>query len=330
MQFSNFLARKKNQYGRQRMWGTLGYGVAAVVVGIVVQKFNDMKLYFYVFGVLTAMTFCAFFTIKLSSKTDGKPSFFASFGTMMRSRELLVFYFLLLIIGMSQGLTTSFVFVFLRSLGAPPILLGISVGINSLSELIFFFFAGGILQLLKPARLLYISVFAHMIRYTAYIILGIYGNPWYVFFIDPIHCLTFACMWTAAVSYVQSVSPPGLGATAQGIMGGVFSGLGVGLGIFSAGMLYAHFGSTTMFISFIICLAFGLLVFSISQLFRPSMSVTSEKQYVIAAGKYSGLIQQISEEEVRGLLINEPLNPESVLEAEKYTLARPPSLDNNM
>jgi hypothetical protein len=83
-------------------------------------------------------------------------------------------------------------------------------------------------------------------------------------------------------------------------MGGVYSGLGVGLGSFVAGVLYTNFGSTVMFVSFICWLGVGFFVFAVSNFIfeRKKGTNLSGRGSVVASGKYSGLINSIDEKDI--------------------------------
>ena len=56
------------------------------------------------------------------------------------------------------------------------------------------------------------AYFTRLVGYT-YIV-----NPWLILFLEPLHGVTYACLWTAGVSYMAEIAPKGLETTAQGIL----------------------------------------------------------------------------------------------------------------
>ena len=64
-------------------------------------------------------------------------------------------------------------------------------------------------------------------------------------------------MWVAGVSYANEIAPPGMGATAQGLFGGVMMGLGAATGAVIGGMLYDRIGPRNMFVCAAVAVVMG-------------------------------------------------------------------------
>ena len=41
---------------------------------------------------------------------------------------------------------------------------------------------------------------------------SVFRHPWAVLFIEPLHGITYAVMWSASASYAHQVAPEGMGA----------------------------------------------------------------------------------------------------------------------
>jgi MFS family permease len=61
------------------------------------------------------------------------------------------------------------------------------------------------------------------------------------------HGLSFSALWAAAVSYTGEIAPPGLGASAQSMMGAAYFGLGGAAGALTGGWLYTWVGPVLTF-----------------------------------------------------------------------------------
>jgi len=72
-------------------------------------------------------------------------------------------------------------------------------------------------------------------------------------------------MWVAGVSYADEIAPPGLGATAQGLLSGVFMGISAATGAILGGILYQDFGGAIMYRTMAIAVAVSILIFFAAQ-----------------------------------------------------------------
>jgi len=125
-------------------------------------------------------------------------------------------------------------------------------------------------------------------------------------------------------------------------MGGVYGGLGVGVGTFVSGVIFNNFGSTVLFASFICWLFFSFLLFAFAN-YVFSRREAEGKSNVIASGKYSGLINaadDLSKPLLSGDKHKYDDGPSKkantvdgdgpLTESQKILLAQPPPIDGAM
>lgn len=80
-------------------------------------------------------------------------------------------------------------------------------------------------------------------------------NPWWVLPFEFIQGVTHAAVWAACCSYIAHCTPPGLRASAQGVLQGIHHGLGRGCGAVIGGIFVSYFGTTATFRGYgLICL----------------------------------------------------------------------------
>ena len=98
-----------------------------------------------------------------------------------------------------------------------------------------------------------------------------------VVFVEPLHGVTYALMWSASTSFAHSLAPPGYQASAQGLLAGVHWGLGQALGAIFGGLIYERYGAQTLFTSGACTAVFALLILSINIDWRkPALSKPAE------------------------------------------------------
>ncbi|XP_031568181.1 major facilitator superfamily domain-containing protein 6-like [Actinia tenebrosa] len=248
------LSGREHEYGKQRLFGSLGWGTGALVAGAVVTAFHycpysDNINYvpiFYVFAAAMLIDLCvsAFFKFvsdnekEVDSDAKGCILGLKLFGNVKNA----AFIFVLFFCGLSHSLKLSFLFWFLQDIGGTPVLFTLIVLINSLSEVFMFFFATYIVKRVGHDAVLYSGLWCYGIKFLIY---SYIKNPWHVLPLESLQGVTYGLVWTASVSYV--VAGPGYGATIQGIIHGVYWGLGMAVGGVLGGFLVHVLGARVTF-----------------------------------------------------------------------------------
>jgi PPP family 3-phenylpropionic acid transporter len=251
------LAERKHEYGRQRVWGAVGWGLVAPFVGLLVERYG-LAAAFFSYALLMFACTVAVAGLPLS-KADSSPEA-RTFKPFLRS-DWLVLLSVLFILGIGLGVCNNFVFLYLAELDANNLLVGLSLTTATISEVPFTFFGGWLLQRFKPFALIYVSLLALILRLFLY---SLAHEPVPVILVQLLHGLTFSVAWIAAVNYANRIAPAGLGATAQGLISGTLMGLGSAAGGLLGGVLYERFSAIIMFrmIAAVLIVGFLLLLLS--------------------------------------------------------------------
>lgn len=264
------LSGREHEYGRQRLFGSVGWGIGSLMSGAVVTAFNSCPFedsinyvtIFYVFAVAMIMDlFVAFFfpfptaPPKHEASTDNE--FWKGLKIFYNLKNG-AFIFTLLFLGFSHSLQLSFLFWFLQDIGGTPILFTVIVAVNCLSEVIMFFMATYFVQKIGHDAVLYTGLACYGLRFLLYSYLQ---EPWWVLPLEALQGFTYGGVWTASVAYVGP--QPGSGATIQGIIHGVYWGLGMAVGGVLGGLMIHEIGARLTF-RLEAASSFVILVFFIS------------------------------------------------------------------
>ncbi len=236
------LGDKRDRYGLERVWGSIGWGVSAILAGILIQRLGlDWAFYgFFIFyGLLffIAMRF-PIPEVSIASK------FWQGLRQLATNIRWIIFLLVALVEGLSLAIFLNFLFLHLSSMGSSRMLMSLSLTFATFSEIPVFLAGHKLLRRWTPVQLLAASIALTAVRSLLYV--GMTA-PWQVLPISLLHGPTFALMWTAGVAYATRTAPKGLGTTALGVFGGVVFGLGSSLGAMSGGWLYQHVGDTAPF-----------------------------------------------------------------------------------
>ncbi|KAM3968456.1 uncharacterized protein ACR2FA_005633 [Aphomia sociella] len=253
----NLLGDKISHYGKQRLWGSVGFGIFSLTTGTLIDLFSEgafkdytvafILMFVFLFGDVIVSCFVKTDTTKMSM------NILADVGTLLSSLPTFIFMLWTIAVGLCTGLIWQFLFWHLEDIGSLSCdgsdyiktLQGLVSAIQTFGgEIPFLFVSGYILRKVGHINMMTIVLFAFGIRFILYSFLT---NAWWVLPIEMLQGITFGMFYPTMTSYANVVSPPGAETTVQGLVGAVFEGVGTSLGSFIGGQLYKYYGGWTTF-----------------------------------------------------------------------------------
>lgn len=239
----SILGKNKSGYGRVRLWGSLGWGISATLLGPVLER-AGLDWAFYGFLAFMAINFIASARLPINIATTTRQAYSAGIGVLVRNGRFLLLLMAALVFGITIGVLISYQFLFLEELGASRSLMAWSLTVITLSEIPFWFISSWLLRRFGTSKMIAFALAAATIRNLA---TGAMTNPWLILPISLFHGPSFAVLYSAGVADADDAAPAGLGATAQGLFSGMLSGLGAALGGFLGGPLSEIIGFAALF-----------------------------------------------------------------------------------
>ena len=223
------LADNLSRWGKQRLWGTVGFAVFGLTSGALMDAYGHGKneytiafLLFAIFMVLASLSACQY---NLRGLNLTRPSrVFHDVLGLARRPDAFVLFCVVLVFGMYQGLINTFLFWYLALLGdVPQVLFGLCLVHSCVPEAVMLFFSGAIIRRIGHVFSMSIVFVAFAIRMAGYSFLW---NPWMVLCIEPLHAITFGLMYSAASTYASHITPPGTHGSVQSVIGSLFFSFG--------------------------------------------------------------------------------------------------------
>jgi MFS family permease len=236
------LGERKDEYGKQRLWGAVGWGGVAPIAGALIDR-AGLQWAFYGHVILMFGGLLVSSRLPVGRASMGR-QFWRGLRSLLANRQWIIFLVTILVGGLSLTISISFLFLYLDDLGADKTLMGLSLTAATISELPVWFFSNRLLERWGARRLLAFSLLACATQAFAY---SLIQTPWLALPIQLLHGPAFSAMWAAGVSYANEIAPAGMRATAQGLFSGVGMGLRAALGAFVGGLLYENLGAALMF-----------------------------------------------------------------------------------
>jgi PPP family 3-phenylpropionic acid transporter len=238
----DLLGDQQDQYGKLRVWGAIGWGVAGPIMGQLVEWFGmGVPFYGYIAFMFGGLVIAARMPISHASIGQG---WWHGVQRLAGDRRWVPFLLFALLGGVALSVVHSYLFLYMKTLEASSSLMGFALTAATLSEVAVFGLSDRLLIRLGTRKLLMLGLSAHIARVLLY---SFIRAPWMVLPVQLLHGFSFSMIWVAGVSHASRLAPAGMGATVQGLFSSVFFGMGGSLGALSGGMVYERLGFPMMF-----------------------------------------------------------------------------------
>jgi len=258
-------------YGRQRLWAILATGVFSPICGFVIDNFgyyideSGEKVHsydpaFYFFNILTLLTLIKVSMIRIEISSLPR-NIWGNVAPLIKSANVWIFLFSVFIMGSCWGFLETFLFVYLKELKAPNYLLGLTITVGALIGLPFLYGSDWFMKKFGAIQLLFLALLVYFIRLVGY---SFIENPWWCIPYELMEAFTLHLMWVSTVQLAYQISPPGMLATLQAVVGGLNFGVGRGFGSLVGGSVSVLYGNRIAFrvvgsMALVTCVLYTLL-----------------------------------------------------------------------
>lgn len=254
------LAGEKEMYGRVRLGGSIGWGLAAPLAGFLIQA-QGLRWAFWGFDILMLIGLLVSQGF-IHPKHEHKPFLSREAWSLLAGRRWTLFLAVALVCGMCFASTSNYLFPFMAELQATKTVMGLSLTLATVSELPVLFFANRLIKWLHAYGLLLLGLCVTALRMVLFAVFN--SVPAVLIIQLLLQGLTFPAVWAAGVSYADENAPAGYHATAQGLFGAMVFGVGAVAGGFTGGVLLESLGARSMYLTIgtfaLLCLAVILMV----------------------------------------------------------------------
>lgn len=176
--------------------------------------------------------------------------------------------------------------------------MGITITVGGIAGIPLLVLSGPIISKIGHANVLFIGFVFYAVRLCGY---SLIYNPWLTLIFEALESVTSSLSFTAAVTYAAKLSTSTTDTSIQGLLGGLYYGVGKGSGSLIGGYLMKAFGTRPTYQIFaVISLVTGLIYFFFNALYlkkRPQVEgndIVKKKPKTIAENQ-NGLDRGIVE-----------------------------------
>jgi len=258
-----------HEYGKIRVGGSIGWGIMVLVTGYLLDRLSiglPLIFYLYIFFSVVFLVNIAFLpgAHPRSTNPEQQASLKKVMG-LLRQPGFLPFLLVLIIWGLGEASIQNFLFLHIKHLGGSSTLMGTALATSLIAEIVVFSLADRIQARLNPFLLV---LLAFVVLFAWLTGLSLIRNPHAIPFFQVFGGAGYALLQSGSVAYVDRRAPREIGTTAQAVRGGVYAGVGVGVGSILSGMIYEAAGSAALFRSMSLVALGGFLLGLLTYLFE--------------------------------------------------------------
>ena len=284
--FTRNESTSKNAFGRQRLWGSIAYAVCPLICGILTEAlYYQLSPFLVVFVMFFLMKACLLvcFTILLRQSqvlsqdrpkptpdtsssnvsSDAPPSEASETPITMwmtlKQVKTVVFLFIVLVLGVANGIQWHFVFMFIEEMGGTKIMIGLIVFAQCGIETFVLPSASKISQLLRGNNSsMMVGVFGYSLAFGLYYFTY---DPRIMVLISTLVGLSFATFYTAATDELYQVCSMDNINKFMGVYNAVYGGVGSATAGMVGGTIYKAYGPRILYLtSSMVLLAIGIIL----------------------------------------------------------------------
>jgi PPP family 3-phenylpropionic acid transporter len=254
---------KRIDFGRFRVWGSLGYILAAIVLGKLIDLTSARTA---LYGILIAFLLCGLTWGKGTSwKGEAFEGFRKEFSKVLREKRLLAFLLVGHLTWMSWAAYSNFFTIHLEALGISKGVAGWAWALGVVSEVALMFGWRRISSRFRSPDLLSWALLLIAARWFLY---SLARDAVAILPLQLLHGITFAAFYLSSMAILDEMAPASLRATSQGMYSALTFGLGSFLGGLGSGFLFDQFGMAFLFRVSSLLALIALAWYSISQRIR--------------------------------------------------------------
>lgn len=237
------LVQKTGQvYGRQRLWGSIGFIVSSFGLGQIVSVSN-LTLIFQINAAFLAIgcgTLSLLLPLERSTQTirirDG-------LRRLAGQRRTVTFFTANTLLGIGAISFLNFLGLHVLSLGGNESQVGLAYAVKALLEIPVMYLGARWFARYSYGRMIIIGYLGFSI---VWLLIAGAASAAQLIWIISLMGIAYAIYWVAAVGYASQIAPEGLAATAQSLVAATHYGLGGGVGAVAAGYIWDLSGGSAV------------------------------------------------------------------------------------
>ncbi len=241
-----------------RMWGSIGFGVATLIVGaLFLDRIGDFFPWF------TAGVFVLLAILSQFLPERGQTFVYRGFkdlGGLVKNQSFVFYLIGSLFVGASFGIYNNYLTLFLQSLQTSSWLVGVITSIQAFVEIPVMLALPFLLTRFSRRQIILLGAVILPVRWLLYFFIQ---QPAWILPIQLVHGFPVVSFFVISVAFVDRLVDPKFRATGQALYSTVMMGIGSGVGITLAGRVIDAFGVRQIWLVNILLGVVGVVILSL-------------------------------------------------------------------
>ncbi|MGH8445731.1 MAG: MFS transporter [Solimonas sp.] len=243
----NHLAARGGDYARVRLWGSVGFVVSVLGLGLLLDRSGMLWLPWLVGAFWLGMALSSWLVPEPPALPVTDYAAPASLFAVLRNPGVLALLAVCFCSQLSYAPYYNFFTLFLERHGHPRSYAGLLWSLAVIAEIVMFVHAGRIIARYGARRVMIAALAATALRWT--LTVAVIDSLPLLFMLQASHSLSFAAYHAVAMQYIQRLFPGALQGRGQAIYNGVSYGIGGSIGSLSAGFLWQGLSPEAVFLA---------------------------------------------------------------------------------
>lgn len=236
------LLTDRNDFGKIRLWGSIGYAVGVLTIGKTLDFFGLQLMFFLHSGLIV---FALLLALKLPANKSGKKHFKIKEAMgLFKNRPFIMLLLFSFFLHLTVHANNSFYSIYLQNLGATITIIGFALLIKSILEVPFFAVSKKLMIRYSYPILLSGVALMYALRW---LVLGVSDNLQVLIWSQILLSFSYSVQYFVAVAYVDVITPKKYRATGQTIYWAIALGLGGLIGNILAGWIVDYVNIAYMY-----------------------------------------------------------------------------------
>lgn len=239
----HYLGERVKQYSRIRLWGSVGFIVAVLLLGTLIDRYGITIVPFAIFLVYVAIWLASLavkdVNIEHHEETDG------SFITVLKKPPVIAFVAAIFLMQFGHGAYYAFYSIYMEDHGYSKALIGQLWAIGVIAEVLVFIYMHHLLHKMGAGMVLMFSLLLAGVRW---LLIGWYPESLVILVLaQTLHAATFGTFHAAAIHFVHQAFKGRHQGRGQALYSSMSFGMGGALGSLLAGNLWETAGPMITF-----------------------------------------------------------------------------------
>ncbi len=252
--------RLGRSYGNLRVWGSIGYTLAALLVGRLMGQ-GGSAAFLVAYAAFLGLTLATAAGLPDLGERTSRP-LLGGLHELRRNRPFVALLLVGYLTASGAAIMNGFLGVRLLEIGGTTGLVGLAIALGAASEWPVVAFGGWLLARFGAARLVALAIVVYAVRFVAFATIPVAA---WVLPVQLLHGLSFGAFLIASVTLAHRLAGPAHAAAAQALLAATSFGFGSITGSLIGGALLERVGLSGLFLGAAGVMAVALALFAATQ-----------------------------------------------------------------